>query len=158
MNSIIQKQLQKVQKHYEALKEYHVYIRKIGFDFSCEEFAHLDTPKKAVLEAYLKRFASLQDYLGAKVFKSLLDISGISYTKMSEVLILMEKEEIVSLDKWIEFRNIRNSLEYDYPDALDDALQELKECVDNFVYMQQVVKSVFDFARRYDETIPPLKA
>ena len=155
---IIQKQLQKVQKHYEALKEYHEYILQIGFDFSAEEFSHLDTPQKAVLEAYLKRFAALQDYLGAKVFKSLLDISGISYTKMSEVLVLMEKEEIVSLDKWIEFRNVRNSLEHDYPDELDDALQELKECVDDFAYMQQVVKSVFDFARRYDENIPLLEA
>jgi hypothetical protein len=147
------KQLQKVQKHYEALKEYKLFIKQVGFDFSIEKFNTIDTPQKAVLEAYLKRFSSLQDYLGAKVFKSLLDISGISYSKMSEVLVLIEKEGIISLDKWIEFRNIRNDLEHDYPDELKEALVDLKYCFDNFEYMQEVVRKVFEFARRYDESI-----
>ena len=95
----------------------------------------------------------MQDYLGAKVFKSLLDIAGISYTKMSEVLTLIEKEQIISLDRWIEFRNIRNELEHDYPDEIDEALQDLKYCIDSFDYMQSVVKKVFNFARNYDESI-----
>ncbi len=151
--TIIQKQLQKVAKHYQALKEYKEFIEMVGFDFSVDEFNSLNTPQRAVLEAYLKRFASLQDYLGAKVFKSLLDIAGISYSKMSEVLTLIEKEEIVSLDKWIEFRNIRNELEHDYPDELEEALGELKKCVDSFDYMQNVVIRVFEFAGRYNENI-----
>ncbi len=152
--TIIQKQLQKVAKHYQALKEYKEFIEKVGFQFTIDEFNHLDTPQKAVLEAYLKRFSSLQDYLGAKVFKSLLDIAGVSYSKMSEVLTLIEKEEIISLDRWIEFRNIRNELEHDYPDELEEALSDLKKCVDSFEYMEKVVIEVFKFARRYDENIP----
>jgi predicted transcriptional regulator len=151
--NITTKQLQKVKKHYEALKEYREFIQNVEFNFDVEEFKKLDTPKKAVLEAYLKRFSSLQDYLGAKVFKSLLDMAGISYSKMSEVLILIEKEDIVSLDMWIEFRNVRNDLEHDYPDELEEALSDLKYCFDSFEYMQEVVIKVFEFARRYDESI-----
>jgi len=151
--TIIEKQLQKVTKHYQALREYKEFIDMVGFEFNVDEFNNLDTPQKAVLEAYLKRFSSLQDYLGAKVFRSLLDISGIGYSKMSEVLTLMEKEEIVSLDKWIEFRNLRNELEHDYPDELEEALRDLKKCVDSFEYMQKVVMRVFEFARRYDANI-----
>ena len=113
----------------------------------------MQTLQKALLEAYLKRFASLQDYLGAKVFKTLLDSAGISYSKMSEVLTLIEKEGIIDLDKWIEFRNIRNELEHDYPDEIEEALQDLKYCIDSFDYMESVVKKVFDFARNYDESI-----
>jgi len=150
---IINKQLLKVKKHFEALKEYKEFIEKMGFDFSLEAFEKLDISQKAVLEAYLKRFAALQDYLGAKVFKSLLDISAISYSKMSEVLTLIEKEDIISLDKWIEFRNIRNELEHDYPDEIEEALEDLKCCVDSFEYMQEVVQKVFDFARRYNANI-----
>ena len=44
---------------------------------------------------------------------------------MSEVLTLIEKEGIMDLDTWIEFRNIRNNLEHDYPDELEDALLAL---------------------------------
>ena len=151
--TIPQKQLQKVAKHYLALKEYKEFIDKVGFQFTIDEFNHLDTPQKAVLEAYLKRFSSLQDYLGAKVFRTLLNMAGISCSKMSEVLTLVEKEEIVSLDRWIEFRNIRNELEHDYPDELKEALRDLKYYVDSFDYMQEVVVKVFEFARRYDESI-----
>ncbi len=151
--TIPQKQLQKVAKHYLALKEYKEFIDKVGFQFTIDEFNNLNTPQKAVLEAYLKRFSSLQDYLGAKIFRTLLDMAGISYGKMSEVLTLIEKEEIISLDRWIRFRNIRNELEHDYPDELEEALRDLKYCVDSFEYMQEVVVKVFEFARRYDESI-----
>lgn len=149
----LKNQLKKVKAHYEALKEFYDAIKELGFDFSANGYEKLETPQKALLEAYLKRFSSLQDYLGAKVFKSLLDTAGISYTKMSEVLTLMEKEEIIDLDKWIEFRNIRNELEHEYPDEIEEALEDLKYCVESFTYMQEVVRRVFAFARSYDESI-----
>ena len=146
-------QLQKVKSHYQALKEYHEYIYNSHFDFSVVSYEKLPTQDRGVLEAYLKRFASLQDYLGAKIFKGLLDNAGITYTKMSEVLTLIEKEGIIDLDKWIEFRNIRNDLEHDYPDELEDALNDLKYCFDSFNEMQSIVEKVFSFARQYDESI-----
>ncbi len=149
----IKNQLKKVEAHYKALKEFYDEIKKLDFDFTVDSYEKLQTLQKALLEAYLKRFASLQDYLGAKVFKTLLDSAGISYSKMSEVLTLIEKEGIIDLDKWIEFRNIRNELEHDYPDEIEEALQDLKYCIDSFDYMDSVVKKVFDFARNYDESI-----
>jgi len=151
--NIFSKQLKKIKRHYEALKEYKEFIDKMKFDFTQEKFQLLEISQKAVLDAYLKRFASLQDYLGAKIFRSLLDIAGITYTKMSEVLTLIEKEEIVSLDKWIELRNVRNELEHDYPEDLEDALNDLKYCIDNFDYLSNTVKKVFEFARKYNENI-----
>ena len=153
MNQILIKQLQKVNTHYKALKEYKDYIENSKFTFTVDEFEVLKVEHKGVLEAYLKRFSSLQDYLGAKVFKSLLDVSGITYNKMSEVLTLVEKEGIIDFDKWIEFRNIRNDLEHDYPDGLEDALRDLKFCVDSFDELEAIVLRVFEFARRYDASI-----
>jgi len=149
----LKNQLQKVLAHYQALKEFHDAIEAMNFDFSPDSFSRLDTPQKALLEAYLKRFSSLQDYLGAKVFKSLLDASGISYTKMSEVLILIEKEEIISFDQWLEFRNVRNEMEHDYPDDLQEALEDLKFCYESFHDMEDIVMKVLAFARRYDARI-----
>ncbi len=149
----LQHQLQKVQAHFNALEEYYKYIQESGFDFKVKSYSQLSVADRGVLDAYLKRFASLQDYLGAKVFKSLLDSAGISYTKMSEVLTTIEKEEIVDLDIWIAFRNIRNNLEHDYPDELQEALEDLKYCLDSFHDMEKIVQKVFVFARRYDAGI-----
>jgi len=149
----LKSRLQKVQAHYKALEEYRDAIAETEFDFSPEAFADLKVEQKALLEAYLKRFASLQDYLGAKVFSALLDRAGISYTKMSEVLSLMEKEGIIDLDRWIEFRNVRNDLEHDYPDELDDALEDLRYCFEHFDDLSEIVRRVYAFARSYDETL-----
>ncbi len=149
MKEIVKKQLQKVQMHFDALQAYKDFIDEMAFGFTPDEFHKLSVAQKGVLEAYLKRFSSVQDYLGAKVFKSLLEIAGISYSKMSEVIFLIEKEGIIDFDKWIEFRDVRNELEHDYPDELEDTLRGLKYCVDSFSQIEEIVKRVFDFSKSY---------
>ena len=72
---------------------------------------------------------------------------------MSEVLTLVEREGIIDLDRWIEIQNIRNDLAHDYPDELEEALDGLKICIENFSYLEGVVLRVFEFAKRYDATI-----
>ncbi|SMN00946.1 hypothetical protein SPONN_2056 [uncultured Candidatus Thioglobus sp.] len=149
MQDILSKQLLKLDSHYQYLTDYHFFIQQLNFDFDIDSFNTLDISQKGVLEAYLKRFSSIQDFLGSKVFKSLLDISGISYNKMSEVLTIIEKEQIINLDEWIEFRNLRNHLEHDYPDTLQRALNDLKQCVDSFAQMENIIQNVQKFANKY---------
>jgi hypothetical protein len=150
VREILKKRLEKLNKHYEALKEYHNYIKNIDQSlFDRYQFHTLSVEERGVLEAYLKRFASIQDYLGSKIFPYLLNISGITFSKMSEALTLIEKEGIIDFDEWITFREIRNELEHDYPDDLDEALKDLKFCIDNFEKMEEILKKVFQFAKRY---------
>jgi len=150
---ILQKRLLKIDKHYIALKEYNILIynilkKKNIYDESI--FNALRPEEKAILDAYLKRFSSIQDFLGSKIFPLLLEISGISGNKMSEVLYHIEKEQIIdSLDNWIELREIRNELEHDYPEKLNEALQDLKFCIDSFTKIESYYKNTLEFANRY---------
>ena len=118
-------------------------------------FQQISVQEKAVLEAYLKRFSSVQDFLGAKVFPQLLEISGIGSIKMSEVLYAVEKEEIItSLDEWIELREVRNALEHDYPDELEQALKDLEFCINSFDKLSSYYLKTLEFSRKYiHETI-----
>ena len=147
---ILEKRLNKAKKHYEALRDYHSFIQKTGDIYSPYFFNSLKIEEKAILEAYLKRFASLQDYLGAKIFPLLLENAGISVNKMSEVLFYIEKEEIIdSLDNWIELREKRNELEHDYPEELEEALQDLKFCVDSFERLEKYYLNSLQFFKKY---------
>jgi uncharacterized UPF0160 family protein len=146
MQQILTKQLQKLTLHYDALAEYKNFIDILNFDFSINSFNKLKVEQKAVLEAYLKRFAQVQDFLGAKVFASILNEKGIVWNKMSEVLTLIEKEQIINLDRWIEFRNLRNHLEHDYPDNLQLALYDLQKCIHAFDEIVDIVEKVNNFA------------
>jgi hypothetical protein len=108
-------------------------------------FNNLKIEEKAVLEAYIKRFAQIQDFLGSKIFASILSERSVIWNKMSEVLSLVEKEQIINLDRWIEFRNLRNHLEHDYPDNLQLTLYDLQKCIHAFDEIVDIIDKVNNF-------------
>lgn len=150
---ILKKRLDKVEKHYIALKEYKSLIGELLEQKNFYDqfiFNTLLPQEKAIFDAYLKRFSSIQDFLGAKIFSLLLEVSRINSSKMSEVLYYIEKEEIIdSLDNWIEIREVRNKLEHDYPEELKEALEDLKFCIDNFSKLESYYFNCVKFAERY---------
>ena len=133
---ILKKRFEKLEKHYVVLKEYKELIDTLIATQNIYDpfvFNTLKPEKRAILDAYLKIFTAIQDFLGAKIFSLLLDIAGINNSKMSEVLSYVEREGIIeSLEEWIEIREIRNELEHDYPEELKEALMDLKYCIDHF--------------------------
>ena len=150
---ILSQRLNKIEKHYIALKDYHGLIEQMRNNrdlFTPTVFPELNISERAVLDAYLKRFSSLQDFLGAKIFPLLIEISGIGANKMSEVLYHIEKEGIIdNLSHWIELREARNDLEHDYPEELQQALNDLKYCIDSFSLLESYYINAQDFAKRY---------
>jgi hypothetical protein len=150
---ILAKRFEKLDKHYVALQEYKGLIdalleRKNLYDEFV--FNTLKAEERAILDAYLKRFASIQDFLGAKIFVLLLDVAGINNSKMSEVLSNIEKENIIdSLENWIELREVRNELEHDYPEELQEALKDLKYCVDSFSKIESYYLNAKNFFLKY---------
>ncbi len=112
---ILQKRLNKLAKQYEALKDYKILIEQLLSEkdiYNQFIFNTLIPQEKAILDAYLKRFSAVQDFLGAKIFVLLLEVAGIYSGKMSEVLSYIEKEEIIdNIDDWIELREVINELD-----------------------------------------------
>jgi len=151
---ILAKRFFKLEKHYIALKDYKIYINSMLEKediFDPIIFVNLKIEQKAILDAYLKRFASLQDFLGSKIFSLLLEVAGITSNKMSEVLYAIEKEGIIdSLNSWVELRDIRNELEHDYPDEIKEALLDLKFCIDNFSKLESYYINSKNFFNKYD--------
>ncbi len=151
---ILQKRFDKLEKHYIAIKEYKLLIDDLLREQNIYDqftFNTLKPEKRAILDAYLKRFSSIQDFLGAKIFSLLLEIAGINNTKMSEVLSNIEKENIIdSLENWIELREVRNELEHDYPEELQEALDDLKYCVDSFEQLEGYYLNSLNFFKKYN--------
>jgi len=120
--------------------------------FNVTVFASLKIEQKAIFDAYLKRFSSLQDFLGAKIFPLLIELSGIGSSKMTEVLYHIEKEGIIDdLNTWIILREARNELEHDYPDDLKKALEDLKFCIDAFPTIETYYFNAISFAKKHSD-------
>ena len=150
---ILKKRFNKLGSHYRALHEYKLLIDDLLVDINIYDpftFNTLKPEKRAILDAYLKRFSSLQDYLGAKVFPLLLEIAGIGSSRMSEILYEIERERIIdSLENWIELREVRNELEHDYPEELKEVLKDLKFCIDSFEKIESYYLNALRFSQRY---------
>ena len=85
---ILQRRFSKLDKHYRALKEYNELIDELLKEKNIYEqftFNTLKAQERAILDAYLKRFASLQDFLGAKIFPLLLEVAGLVTVKTKTV-------------------------------------------------------------------------
>jgi len=151
---ILKKRFNKLEKHYKAIKEYKILIDALLEEQNIYDpftFNSLIAEKRALLDAYLKRFASIQDFLGAKIFSPLLEIAGINNSKMSEVLSNIEKENIIdTLEEWIELREVRNELEHDYPEEVEEALEDLKYCIDNFEKLESYYLNALHFFEKYN--------
>ncbi len=150
--TLLHKRVGKLQKHHDALCNYHALIMDFTEHtniFIPENFKNLTIEQQAVLDAYLKRFASLQDYLGAKIFPLILEMAGIGSRKMSEILYIAEREEIIdSIGNWIELREIRNELEHEYPDTIEQALLDLKFCIEHFDTLDRYYRNTLGFIQR----------
>ncbi len=150
---ILKKRFLKLKKHYAALSDYKKLIEDLLEEkniYNIDLFEKLEPRDRAVLDAYLKRFASVQDFLGAKIFPLLVDISGVTANKMTETLFIMEREEIIdSLELWIELREVRNELEHDYPEELAQALKDLKYCIDHYNTVESYYNNARTFANRF---------
>jgi len=151
--SILLSRLNKLKRHFNALSDYYSLINTILAQkniYDPNVFNELTIQEKAFLDAYLKRFSSVQDFLGAKVFPILLETAGIANYSMSETLSFIEKEGIIdSLSNWIELRQVRNELEHDYPEKINEALINLKFCIESFKSLESYYFKTLSFAQKY---------
>jgi len=102
--TMIQKALKYVQPYYPLQSNFKEDIDDDMFFFA--------------LDSLVFRFAKLQDWLGQKIFKTILQYEEYPTADINflEVIKVLEKEKILDLDMWSVFRGIRNDLSHDYPD------------------------------------------
>jgi len=85
------------------------------------------------LDSLAFRFSRLQGLLGEKIFKEYLnftlrDTEGKDFL---EILRMLEKEGILNIEEWREFRKIRNFIFHDYPLDEEEKLEAINFLINN---------------------------
>jgi uncharacterized protein with HEPN domain len=81
------------------------------------------------IDTFIYRFSKIQDYMGEKLFPAVLYLLGEHKPSMAykDILNKLERLEIIpSSGKWMEFREIRNTLTHEYPDSEDEIIEGIK--------------------------------
>ena len=147
MNEIIKKRLQlyfeEGEKHIEKIHKAINVLEKY-YPFTIDTLEELNEIEKDKLDVLAFRFAKLQDLIGEKIFRNILNLMGFNTQKpFIEILAEFERENILEINKWIALRNARNSISHEYPDS-----QELIDGINFLIQNSNYLILVFEKLKR----------
>jgi hypothetical protein len=126
-------------------------VQEIGrMNLNRGSFDDFETVK--TIDTFIYRFSKIQDYMGEKVFRVVLDILGDYKRSMSfkDVLNKLEQLEFIeSVQQWMNFREIRNVLTHEYPDNEEEIIEGIQLALDAYVEIKEIYTGIK--ARFYDE-------
>ena len=109
----------------EALKELSDIL-----PLTAESYASLDSEQIRCLDQFIFRFSKLQDAMGAKIFRYLLEYldEDVAALPMRDILNRLERFRILpDANEWVYIRELRNEIAHDYPLMENDVVHILNE-------------------------------
>ncbi len=135
--------LEEANIHIERLEDVLTRIKSI-YPLDIYKFENLSSIEKDMLDTLAFRFSKLQDLLGAKIFREFLKETGFITEGKTflELLKEIEKEGIIDIDTWSDFRKVRNSIAYDYPYSVEDKVEAINYLIKNIPILIEVVRKI----------------
>ncbi|ADV43935.1 hypothetical protein [Bacteroides helcogenes] len=93
-------------------------------------YANLNTEQVRCVDQFIFRFSKLQDAMGAKIFRYILEYldEDISSLPMRDILNRLERYRILpGAEEWTYIRELRNEISHDYPLQEADVVTILNE-------------------------------
>lgn len=121
----------------------------VELPMSADCYAQLSKEQVRCIDQFIFRFSKLQDAMGAKIFRYILEHldEDISALPMRDILNRLERYLIIpSADEWIYIRELRNEIAHDYPLQDSDVLAILNELLSK-------VETLFGIYNKLKETL-----
>ena len=109
-----------------------------------QDYEALNQLQRFALNALIFRFSKLQDLIGAKIFRNYLEYTGYNTADKSffDILKEIEKESVVDIDTWDELRELRNKIAHEYPQELDEMLENINLFIQRASSLIKVAKKL----------------
>ena len=95
-----------------------------------ESYAQLSSEQIRCIDQFIFRFSKLQDAMGAKIFRYMLEYldEDVTSLPMRDILNRLEKYKFLpNANEWIYIRELRNEIAHDYPLMENDVVNILNE-------------------------------
>ena len=102
------------------------------FPLQPKTYANLNSEQVRCIDQFIFRFSKLQDAMGAKMFRYILELwdEDIESLPMRDILNRLERYLIVpSVSEWLYIRELRNEIAHDYPIDEKDTIDILNELI-----------------------------
>ena len=148
INERLQREFEVCDKHIlrinEALEEL-----SSTLPLTIENYAQLNSEQIRCIDQFIFRFSKLQDAMGTKIFRYILEYldEDVTSLPMRDILNRLEKYKFLpDANEWIYIRELRNEIAHDYPLMENDVvhiLNELFSKVDVMYSIYDKLKAVF---------------
>jgi len=114
------------------------------YPLNVEKYQDLGLEEKNLLDSLAFRFSKLQDLIGSKIFREYLREVGFVTEEKTflELLMEIEKEGIIDVDTWSDFRKMRNLIAHDYPEDVEKKVEAINYLVENAPILMEVVRKI----------------
>ncbi|MEA1918867.1 MAG: nucleotidyltransferase domain-containing protein [Campylobacterota bacterium] len=137
----LQKYFNECDKHLQRIEEAYGDIDSI-LPLSVEKYKELSKDEVQDIDQYLYRFSKLQDTLGQKIFKAIVNIYEPTTEAIPflDMLNLLEKLSFLESHKeWLNLRDKRNKIAHQY----DDEPYEMTEAINDILNQKDILKSIY---------------
>lgn len=108
---------------------------------SVDSYANLNTEQIRCMDQFIFRFSKLQDAMGAKIFRYVLEYldEDVSALPMRDILNLLERYRFIEkAEEWGYIRELRNEIAHDYPLLENDVVSVLNELISKVPTLEKV--------------------
>jgi hypothetical protein len=126
---------------YEEIKRFEHYLTTKIFD---------DREKIKTIDSFILRYIKIQDLMGEKLFKEFLICVGDYKANMTFLDILDKLEKLNFINNttsWMKYRNLRNTLTYEYPNNESEIIAGIKLALTAFAEMEQIYHSMVKYLK-----------
>lgn len=129
--------------HIQRLEDVLEPLNKI-YPLDSDKYEILEDDYKDKLDVLAFRFSKLQDLLGSKIFRAYLESAGfvVEEKSFNELLKELEKEKILDIDLWSEFRGVRNAIAHDYPYDHTQKIEAINYLIANVKKLINITKNI----------------
>ena len=124
-------------------------LRGLNVPLHEETYPDLDGDSIMRLDQFIFRFSKLQDGIGAKLFRYILEwlYEDTSTMSMRDILNRLERLNLIDdVERWVYIRELRNTVSHDYPlgtKEVVDSLNELTRQVETIKNIYSRLKEVY---------------
>lgn len=129
--------------HINRLRDVLVSLKQL-YPLTQKKLSILSSSDKDKLDVLAFRFAKLQDLLGTKIFREYLTVLQypVEDKNFLEILKELDKEKILDIDLWSEFRGVRNAISHDYPSQEDEKVEAINYLIVNIEALIQITQKI----------------
>ncbi len=105
-----------------------------------------DYNNQRIVNSFLFNYIKIQDSIGARLFRQLLyQLREIDQMELSMIDILNHLERLAIIDNlasWDRLRTIRNTITQDYPDDLEECIENIKLTLNGYRQLKQIFRRI----------------